>query len=211
MANILDSDNSQPKNISDNFLESLCVSIDDALNCTSDIIDEDCSEEQGKNRFDKWNMALVNTYYELCDYNGKDDKILLRAILYTVHCWNATHFVECMQTNTQFTSIGNLMHIDINKNECDKLYLTFEECRKKQTELTKRFCTQNETTEAVSLVHHLLDIFMESSHCIEYYFSKSNSCYNTYYHSIIFVVIYHFAHSVILSLNRINISNESNY
>jgi hypothetical protein len=88
------------------------------------------------------------------------------------------------------------------------LYLTFEECRKKQTELTKHSCTQNETTEAVSLVHHLLDIFMESSHCSEYYLPKSNSSYNTYYHSIIFLIIYHFTHSVILSLNHINISNE---
>jgi hypothetical protein len=25
-------------------------------------------------------MALVNTYYELCDHDGEDDKILLRGI-----------------------------------------------------------------------------------------------------------------------------------
>jgi len=55
-------------------------SIDDALNCTSDIIDEDCSVEDGKNRFDKWNMALVSTYHELCNNAGEDDKILLRGM-----------------------------------------------------------------------------------------------------------------------------------
>jgi hypothetical protein len=67
-------------------------SIDDALNCTSDIIDEDCSREQGKIRFDKWNMALVNTYYELCDYQGEDDKILLRGIpLKTLVLFLLTH------------------------------------------------------------------------------------------------------------------------
>ncbi|CAG2117253.1 unnamed protein product [Medioppia subpectinata] len=45
---IINSNNTSFKRYTNDYLEKLCNEIDDALNCTSDVIDTDCSEDEGR-------------------------------------------------------------------------------------------------------------------------------------------------------------------
>ena len=49
-------------------------SIDDALQCSSDIIDNDCGMKEGRDKFDSWLRGLRAVYYSLC---GKDRLAIL--------------------------------------------------------------------------------------------------------------------------------------
>lgn len=55
---------------------------------------------------------MLNFQNQLIEYQ-------FEGIVDNVKCWNATHFVQCIQSYANLSSIAHIMAIDINKNECE--------------------------------------------------------------------------------------------
>ncbi|XP_035233022.1 uncharacterized protein LOC118204839 [Stegodyphus dumicola] len=53
-------------NITKAAVHELCLALEDSLNCTSDIIDSDCTKDNGKETFDSWLRALKGAYNYVC-------------------------------------------------------------------------------------------------------------------------------------------------
>ena len=66
------------------------------------------------------------------------------------------------------------------------LYQTFEKCRQNQMKTTKEFCNANQTSESVSIVHHLFHVFMDSSDCKHFYINSIQNNNYIYFKQILF-------------------------
>ncbi|GFY61006.1 hypothetical protein TNIN_421751 [Trichonephila inaurata madagascariensis] len=89
--------------------------IDDSLNCTSDIIDEDCDQDDGRYRFDSWLKALRGTYSYVCEGSGYSR---LRKLLRAIPCWSLEDFIFCCEEQLGLTHIQNLLYTEFSEIEC---------------------------------------------------------------------------------------------
>ncbi|XP_076334078.1 uncharacterized protein LOC143238055 isoform X2 [Tachypleus tridentatus] len=156
---ILDVTNSNFRNTSDAALEDLCLSLDDSLLCTTDIIDTDCSLADGREVFDSWTRALRSAYDSVCV--GSNDR--LRDLLSNIQCWNVNTFIACTTEKVNLSHIRNLLHTPLDKAECRNLNETFKECT--QDASTESCREQDSTLRALDKV---FDAFMDGSHCNDY-------------------------------------------
>ncbi|XP_013777590.1 uncharacterized protein LOC106462232 [Limulus polyphemus] len=156
---ILDASNNNFLNTSDAALEDLCLSLDDSLLCTTDIIDTDCSLAEGRESFDSWTRALRSAYDSVCV--GSNDR--LRDLLSNIQCWNVNTFIACTTEKANLSHIRDLLHTSIDKVECSNLNETFRKCT--QDASTGSCREQDSTLRAVDKV---FDAFMDGSHCNDY-------------------------------------------
>lgn len=144
------------KNISQAALTDLCVAIDDALNCTSDIIDEDCTEDNGRSAFDSWMVAIRAAYRFLC--GGQHEN--LRDIFQGIQCWNINHFLNCTEKRSAIGHIGDLLKSPFVEEECEKLTKDMADCRKEAEEGSCR-----EQNNIHTVVQEMIQAFFQETHC----------------------------------------------
>ncbi|GFR31044.1 uncharacterized protein TNCT_477381 [Trichonephila clavata] len=131
--------------------------IDDSLNCTSDIIDEDCDKEDGRDRFDSWLRALRGTYSYVCEGSGHNR---LRKLLRSIPCWSLEDFIFCCEEQLGLTHIQNLLYTEFSEFECRKLRLATKQCHK---EAFVDSCREQEDVETE--VKKMISSFFSASRC----------------------------------------------
>lgn len=152
----LDVDKNTVIELSPDSLDELCWTLDDALNCTSDIIDTDCSSQEGKDRFDSWLAALRSAYFYVCG----ESLVELYDILNGISCWNVDMFLNCTLLTVQIGHIEDLLHTDLDMAECGKLRESFATCNK-----NARVSSCREQTNVEDRVHDLITAFFDGSKC----------------------------------------------
>ncbi|KAK7067761.1 hypothetical protein SK128_019094 [Halocaridina rubra] len=108
--------------------KDMCSSLDDALNCTADIIDTDCAQSDGLPGFDNWLAGLRGVHTRLC---RQGDFSLLDDLLKTSRCWNFRSFIRCVENNANLTHINNLLTINLDQHECNLLLMAVSVCNDK--------------------------------------------------------------------------------
>ncbi|XP_045607418.1 uncharacterized protein [Procambarus clarkii] len=102
-----------------------CVGLDDALNCTSDIVDNGCSAEQGRDTFDVWLRGMRAVHRALC--LGRDLS-LIDNILKSSNCWKFKKFVKCAEETANITHVSDLLTTKLDRYECNLLQLSVGMC-----------------------------------------------------------------------------------
>ncbi|XP_068233658.1 uncharacterized protein [Palaemon carinicauda] len=116
------------RNCTQRTARDFCNGLDDALNCTADIIDTDCSEEEGRVRFDNWLQGLRGAYGRLC---LRGDYELLNNLLTSTNCWNFKTFVKCVEKKANLTHIADLLTTELDQTECNLLQMAVSICNEK--------------------------------------------------------------------------------
>ncbi|XP_053651306.2 uncharacterized protein [Cherax quadricarinatus] len=106
--------------------QDFCTGLDDALNCTSDIVDSDCSPLQGREVFDVWLSGLRAVQRALCQDDS--DLTLLYNLLKSSNCWNFKKFIKCVEETVNVTHISDLLTTKLDKYECNLLQLSVGIC-----------------------------------------------------------------------------------
>ncbi|KAK2713583.1 hypothetical protein QYM36_009458 [Artemia franciscana] len=133
----------------------LCVGIEDALRCTSDVIDTDCKFGEGREKFDAWLQGLRAVYYSLCGI----DKSILTNLVGNPHCWSIISFLACTQRTVEIDHVNDLLNYSLDLKECNRLLVATATCNVKATSPDIR-CAP--ITEQLSEVLHT---FFSATNC----------------------------------------------
>ncbi|XP_066967366.1 uncharacterized protein [Macrobrachium rosenbergii] len=116
------------RNCSQRTAQDFCRGLDDALNCTADIIDSDCNEQDGRMRFDNWLQGLRGAYGRLCQRGNYD---LMDNLLTSNNCWNFKTFIKCVEKKANLTHIADLLTAELDQTECNLLQMAVSICNEK--------------------------------------------------------------------------------
>lgn len=116
------------RNCAQRTAKDLCVGLDDALNCTADIIDNGCSISDGAMVFDNWLGGLRGVYTRLC---RQEDYSLLNDLLQSDKCWNFKSFIRCVENKANLTHITDLLTTNLDQHECNLLQMVVSVCNDK--------------------------------------------------------------------------------
>jgi len=139
-----------------NAASDLCSSIDDALQCTSDIIDTDCGKKEGRDNFDAWLKGLRAVYYLLC---GKNE-IGLLGMTQNAECWNPMTFIKCTEHMAGIDHINTLLKQKLDMNECNRLLISISTCNARATDMQNTRCTPS-----LENINEIIHIFFSSTEC----------------------------------------------
>ncbi|KAI9558176.1 hypothetical protein GHT06_014929 [Daphnia sinensis] len=128
----------------------LCRSIDDALQCTADIIDTDCGQKDGRDRFDAWLRGLRAVYYSLC---GKD-RLTILGLTQNADCWNPMSFVACVEKMAGIDHVNDLLRLRLDMNQCNRLMISISTCNVKATSLGLASARCSPSLEGVNEIIH---------------------------------------------------------
>ncbi|XP_046458126.1 uncharacterized protein LOC124204926 [Daphnia pulex] len=128
----------------------LCRSIDDALQCTADIIDTDCGQKDGRDRFDAWLRGLRAVYYSLC---GKD-RLAILGLTQNADCWNPMSFVSCVEKMAGIDHVNDLLRLRLDMNQCNRLMISISTCNVKATSLGLASARCSPSLEGVNEIIH---------------------------------------------------------
>ncbi|KAG8195538.1 hypothetical protein JTE90_019526 [Oedothorax gibbosus] len=112
-------------NVTRATLNELCLSVDDSLNCTADIIETECSDANEVRSFEAWLKSLRATHSYMCA--GYDHKVLA-TLLRGIECWNIEDFLFCVEGSLRVTHVRDLLHAPINGEVCRNLKNVFIKC-----------------------------------------------------------------------------------
>lgn len=157
LRDMLDVTNNVVKKITFSSLDEFCWVLDDALNCTSDIIDSDCSSDQGRDQFDSWLEALRAAYFYVCGGESLDD---LQEIFGGIACWNIDRFVNCTTQKLHIGHVEDLLYTELDFSECKNLRESFISCNQ-----VAKVSSCREQNNVEDKVHELLMTFLDASHC----------------------------------------------
>uniref|UniRef100_A0A1B6CGQ6 Protein TsetseEP domain-containing protein n=1 Tax=Clastoptera arizonana TaxID=38151 RepID=A0A1B6CGQ6_9HEMI len=110
-------------------ISDLCSGLSDALNCSSEIVDEDCSLDSGIATFDSWLGGLKAVYSNLCDSNNK----AFKALMSTRNCWDGLLFVKCLENKTGISHVVDMLHVLLDQNECNRILISMSTCNVQAT------------------------------------------------------------------------------
>ncbi|XP_015908529.1 uncharacterized protein [Parasteatoda tepidariorum] len=123
---LIDVKNDIIKNITQAAIHDFCLSIEDSIHCASDVIDEDCSDEEGRGRFDTWLLSLRATYNFVC----QGDHSNLKGVLQGINCWNVEDFVLCTMEQADIQHVRDFLNKKMDEHECDILKNVMSQCYK---------------------------------------------------------------------------------
>ncbi|GAB6026234.1 hypothetical protein CHUAL_012443 [Chamberlinius hualienensis] len=106
------------------ILQDLCSAWNDSLDCTSDIIDTECDEKDGRIKFDHWHSALSKTWQFVCYENPQ----ILKDVFSSAQCFNVSAFLYCIETTSGVNSSQSLLSTDLDVNECRYLKKVIDKC-----------------------------------------------------------------------------------
>ncbi|XP_067118550.1 uncharacterized protein [Centruroides vittatus] len=176
LRDMLDVKNNVAKRVTYNSLDEFCWVLDDALNCTSDIIDSDCSSDEGRDQFDSWLEALRAAYFYVCGGDSLED---LSEIFRGIACWNIDIFVNCTIAKLRIGHVEDLLYTNLDFSECTKLRQSFFQCNQ-----MAKVSSCREQNNVEDKVHELLTTFLDASHC------SGQSVINSFKYLIILCVWY---------------------
>ncbi|CAL4133680.1 unnamed protein product [Meganyctiphanes norvegica] len=114
----------QRRGCDDRTAQDFCDSLDDALDCAANIIDCNCSGDKRAN-FDAWLQGLLALKDRLC---GQDDLTLITNLIDQPRCWNPAKFIECTRTSAGVSHVKDLLYINLDRNECNKVLSAVSAC-----------------------------------------------------------------------------------
>ncbi|XP_039280785.1 uncharacterized protein LOC111052886 [Nilaparvata lugens] len=131
--------------------DAFCNGINDALSCSSDIIDSDCSVEEGRRTFDNWLKGLDAVRAYFCNQNNQSMTVLAQ----NAHCWDVMYFIECVNKRAQVDHVVKLLQSMLDKNECIFLVGTTSECNALSIVPQKApYCTSSQSMEVMAEAIH---------------------------------------------------------
>jgi len=136
--------------------DDLCSSIDDALQCTSDIIDTDCGKKDGRDRFDAWLRGLRAVYYFTCGRN----QIGLLGMTQNPDCWNPIGFLKCTEKMAGINHVNDLLKQRLDMNECNRLLISISVCNARATNMQSTRCTPS-----LENVNEIIHTFFSKTEC----------------------------------------------
>ncbi|XP_037785283.1 uncharacterized protein LOC119581055 [Penaeus monodon] len=136
--------------------KDLCVGFDDALNCTSGIIDSSCSEKEGRLTFDTWLIGLRAVELDLCQGEILEP---IQTLLDNTRCWNFKKFITCIESEANVTHVSDLLTTDLDAYECNRLQLAVGVCNAK-AEKNRWFCKGK-----AEVLHRALAVFFSATNC----------------------------------------------
>ncbi|XP_027218436.1 uncharacterized protein [Penaeus vannamei] len=134
----------------------LCVGFDDALNCTSGIIDSSCSEKEGRLTFDTWLIGLRAVELDLCQGEALEP---IQVLLDNTRCWSFKKFISCIETEANIMHVSDLLTTDLDAYECNRLQLAVGVCNAK-AEKNRWFCK-----DKAEVLHRALAVFFSATNC----------------------------------------------
>ncbi|XP_071549786.1 uncharacterized protein [Panulirus ornatus] len=105
--------------------KDFCEGLDDALNCTSDIVDSGCTVAQGRQTFDVWLAGLRAVHASLCNTG---DLSLITSLLQSSSCWRFKKFIKCVEEKANVTHVSDLLTTELDTYECNRLQLSVALC-----------------------------------------------------------------------------------
>ncbi|XP_054707223.1 uncharacterized protein LOC129217016 [Uloborus diversus] len=146
-------------NVTKDAVLELCLALEDALNCTSDIIDDGCSDSEGRDSFDAWVRALRASLRYVCAGAGQN-KAPIRDILLGISCWDLEDFIFCTENEGNLTHIRDLLHTKLGDEECGILQSVTSRCFRAASRAS---CREQENVPRRA--RKMLDVFLEESGC----------------------------------------------
>ncbi|XP_043209761.1 uncharacterized protein LOC122374829 [Amphibalanus amphitrite] len=92
----------------------MCYTLDDALNCTSDIIDGDCRAPDGRLTYDAWLRGLRSVQSHLC----ANDATNMQALIRPTPCWEPAQFLRCLESSATVHHPADLLRVQLDADEC---------------------------------------------------------------------------------------------
>ncbi|XP_042204916.1 uncharacterized protein LOC121854359 [Homarus americanus] len=102
-----------------------CEGMEDALNCTADIIDTGCSVKEGRDTFDIWLKGLRAVHRNFCD---TDDLTIITDLLESSNCWKFKKFIRCVEDEVNVTHVSDLLTTKLDRFECNWIQLSVGAC-----------------------------------------------------------------------------------
>jgi len=136
--------------------DDLCSSIDDALQCTSDIIDTDCGRKEGRDNFDAWLRGLRAVYYLMCGRN----QIGLLGMTQNPDCWNPMSFLKCTEQMAGINHVNDLLKQKLDMNECNRLLISISACNARATNMQSTRCMPS-----LENVNEIIHTFFSKTEC----------------------------------------------
>lgn len=146
-------------------LADLCSAWNDSLDCTAAIIDTDCTDENGRATFDRWNLAFSSGLRWLC----QDGLVHIQEIFDSVHCFDLETFVDCVEKTENVVSIEDLMKTKIDYQKCSRIQDVLKDCGSYtvdnfQSELND--VHSDETCKNfLEPFHQLMDVIIKAAEC----------------------------------------------
>ncbi|RZF37525.1 hypothetical protein LSTR_LSTR008563 [Laodelphax striatellus] len=133
-------------------IDAFCNGINDALSCSSDIIDSDCSVAEGRKTFDNWLKGLDAVRAFFCSQNNQS----MTVIGQNAHCWDLRTFIECVNKRAQIDHVVKLLQSMLDKNECIFLVGTTSECNALAivTDNKGPYCSASQSMEVMGEAIH---------------------------------------------------------
>ncbi|KAF0304789.1 hypothetical protein FJT64_023466 [Amphibalanus amphitrite] len=89
----------------------MCYTLDDALNCTSDIIDGDCRAPDGRLTYDAWLRGLRSVQSHLC----ANDATNMQALIRPTPCWEPAQFLRCLESSATVHHPADLLRVQAGR------------------------------------------------------------------------------------------------
>ncbi|GFT47081.1 hypothetical protein NPIL_351051, partial [Nephila pilipes] len=90
--------------------------IDDSLNCTTDVIDEDCTFDEADGRIDLIHKSSTGCLQLRLQKGPGHNR--LKTLLRAIPCWSLEDFIFCCEEQLGLTHIQNLLYTEISRFEC---------------------------------------------------------------------------------------------
>ncbi|XP_037077946.1 uncharacterized protein LOC119099004 [Pollicipes pollicipes] len=114
----------RPATCSDRDALDTCFALDDALNCTSDIIDGDCSAADGRLVYDGWLSGLRAVQRHLC----ADGAANMLEFFRRTSCWNPLTYLQCLERSANITHVTDLLKVKLDPAECRRTLQAASAC-----------------------------------------------------------------------------------
>ncbi|XP_066995303.2 uncharacterized protein [Anabrus simplex] len=133
----------------------LCSNIKGAIECADDIIDNDCSVADGRDRFDLWMNGMTKVYEILCANN----MTMLRTLFAKGECWNSRQFLKCLEDESEVVHVIDFLKIKPDLNTCYRLAVSLSTCSGKSMPYDRNCARQN------GVVKEIIHSFFTQSSC----------------------------------------------
>jgi len=141
--------------------ETFCELLDDSLQCSADIIDNDCSKINGTDKFDSWYKGLRAVYSYMCHpmtNNGTKER--LHKIKYS-SCWSKESFIKCVGNMLNIHHVVDMLKTSYDYKECIRMVIAMTNCNVYSQSMK---CTESQET----FINDLVFIFFSQQKCANF-------------------------------------------